>query len=108
MTDLVFGLAFTERIAVAAKLDHDRRRVQIEGLAENIGQITGVAIWYPFPLVAMHDDARRIAASLMDVAQLDTPPVHHGRLMRLDRGLQCLVEHARGHLAHCRFEAADR
>jgi hypothetical protein len=83
MADFVFGLALAERIGIPAELHHHWCGIQIEGLAKHIGQVAAVGIWHALDLVAVHDDAGRIAATLMDVAQLDTFTMHQRRLMRL-------------------------
>src|SRR5580692_10099648 len=57
------------RIAVGAVLDEDRRCEQVVGLAEHVRKVAGVGGGDRGGLVAVYDDARRIAAALVGVAQ---------------------------------------
>src|SRR5580658_10580451 len=69
------------RIGVGAVLDGHRCCKQVIGLAKHVGQIARVGIGNRRRLIAMDHDARRIAAALVRVAQLDAPPAHQRRLV---------------------------
>src|SRR5882762_3244646 len=60
-------------IGIRAVLDEHRSREQIVGLAEYVGEIARVGVGYRGGLVAVDHDARRVAAALVRVTQLDAP-----------------------------------
>src|SRR5580765_8856108 len=89
-------------VRVRAVFDKYRRRKQIEGLAEHVRQVACVGRGHRGGLVAVDDDAGRIAPALVRVAQLDAPPANQGRLVHGEGVLERARELTRGHGTHRR------
>jgi len=87
-------------IGVGAVLDDHRRRKEIVGLAEHVGEVARVGIGNRCGLVAVDHDARRVAPTLVRVAQLDAPAAHERRLVHAERVLECARQLLGGHAAH--------
>src|SRR5882757_1016144 len=75
------GLEPVVGVGVRAEVHGDRRRVQVEGVAIHVGEIAPVGIRHRYRLIAVNDDARRVATALVSVAQLDPPALHQRRLV---------------------------
>src|SRR6185503_14536171 len=71
-----FALAagFVERIRTAAKIQAKRHRSEIEIAAHGVEQVSPIAFRKLLKPVAEHDEGRRAALHLRDVAQLDPLP----------------------------------
>src|SRR3982751_1156601 len=81
-----FALARLLRVGIAAgtELDGERRADKREGVAEVAFEVALVGIRHPVERVAVDDDARRIDAALMRVAQLGADQSALRRRLPLD------------------------
>jgi len=95
-------------IGIGAVLDEHRSREQIVGLAEYVGEIARVGVGHGGGLVAVDHDARRVAAALVRVTQLDTPAAYQRWLVDGQRVLERARQLACRHGAHRRLVGAHR
>src|SRR5215468_10501799 len=75
-------------VGVRAVFDEYRRGKQVVCLAEHVGEITCIGLGHGGCLVAMDDDARRVAAALVRITQLDPSPAHQWRLVHTEGVLE--------------------
>src|SRR3989338_500410 len=68
-----------ERVLAGIELNPEWRALQLEDLAENALQITGIAGRHIVQAAAVDHDQRRIAASLMGIAHLSAAAVFRWR-----------------------------
>src|SRR3954468_14226157 len=73
-------------IAAGAELDRERRADQLEGVAEVAFEITLVGRGHAVERVAVDDDARRIDAALVRIAQFRPDEAGLRWRLPLDRG----------------------
>src|SRR6059058_5348287 len=68
-----------ERVGAAAEVQSQRDRAELEVAAQRVDQIAAIALRKLVGAVAEHDEGRRPAAHLGDVAELDLPAFGRGR-----------------------------
>src|SRR3989338_8597608 len=82
------GFLALERVLAGIELNPEWRALQLEDLAENALQITGIAGRHIVQAAAVDHDQRRIAAALMGIAHLGAEARTFRRLLFFDGGDQ--------------------
>src|SRR4051812_46888047 len=97
---LAYLAAPFERIAAGAQLDAERRTRELEFVAEVPLEVAPVGVRHAVDRVAVDDDARRVEAALVRIAQLRPDRTALRRRLALDRRDQRARQLRRRQLRH--------
>ena len=84
--------AASERIVAALEFEPQGHPLQVQRFSKRVHKIPTVMRWHALRTITVNHEYRRVASSLVHVAQTDTPTTDNRYWMRRERALKNSVE----------------